>query len=197
MMKRALLGLGIAASLLLGACSSSDAVGTPGAPDPALVERADAIAAAVDGWSAASTLPEAKAAAEAALNLVVGPSGPYYGDADGDGVIQGMSDKGLLPGQMGEDGLAQSPPINACVEADVLGGSWDDPAARWGTAAAVYASWTPSNNTMPSLASHPQRIVGWARLTLSSDSLDEAHEYAGHARIHVDVSVTAIEGCSR
>ena len=197
MMKRALLAFAISTPLLLGACSSSDATDIAGNPDPALVERANAIGAAVDSWGAAATLPEAKAAAEAALNLVVGPSGPSYGDLDGDGVVQGMSDTGLLPGLMGEEGLAQSPPIDACVEADVLGGSWDDPGARWDAAAAVYGAWTPSNNTMPTLASHPQRIVGWATLTLATDSLDEAHAYAGYAQIHVDVSLSAIEGCSR
>ena len=34
---------------------------------------------------------------------------------------------GLLPGLGGQRGLAQAEPVNACVEADVLGGSWDDP----------------------------------------------------------------------
>ena len=48
--------------------------------------------------------------------------------------------------------------------------------------------WSPTNNTMPSLASHPMRIVGWATFTMATDSLDLAHEYAGHARLHVDIS---------
>lgn len=58
-----------------------------------------------------------------------------------------------------------------------------------------YDVWTPSNNTMPTLPSHPQRIVGWATFTLASDSLDDAHEYAGHAQLHVDVSRAALEPC--
>ena len=84
---------------------------------------------------------------------------------------------------------------DACVIADVLGGSWEDPGARWVEALAVYDAWTPADNTMPQLASHPQRIVGWATLTLATDNLDEAHEYAGHAQIHIDVSVRAISAC--
>lgn len=194
-MTRRLVALTIAVPLLVGACSSSDAVGTSGGTDLALTERVNAIAAAVDAWQHASSLVEAKAGAEAALNLVVGPDGPGYGDSDSDGVIQGETDMGLLPGLLGEAGIAQSEPINSCVEADVLGGSWDSPADRWATAQAVYEAWTPTNNTMPGLPSHPQRIVGWATLTLATDSLDDALEYAGHADIHVDVSRVAVEAC--
>jgi len=195
-MRHRVLALVMFVPLLVSACASSDAVGTSGSSDLAVTERVDAIGAAVEAWGDAATLPQAKASAEAALNLVVGPDGPGYGDSDGDGVIQGEADEGLLPGRLGEAGLAQSEPISACVGADVLGGSWEDPAARWATAQDVYDAWTPSNNTMPSLPSHPQRIVGWATLTLATDSLDEAHEYAGHAKIHVDVSRAAIDACS-
>jgi hypothetical protein len=53
--------------------------------------------------------------------------------------------------------------------------------------------WRPDNNTMPSLASQPMRIVGWATFTLASDSLDEAHEYAGRAQLHVDTSLDALD----
>ena len=77
----------------------------------------------------------------------------------------------------------------------MLGGSWSDPAARWATAQDAYDAWTPSNNTMLTLASHLQRIVGWATFTLATDSLDDAHEYAGHAQLHVDVSRAALEPC--
>lgn len=197
MMRHHGLALVTALSLLTTACASADAVGTPGGADLDVAARIDAISAAVEGWGDATTLAEAKADAEAALNLVVGPNGPGYGDSDGDGVIQGETERGLLPGLMGEEGLAQSEPINECVEADVLGGSWDDPAARWAAAQGVYDAWTPSNNTMPSLPSHPQRIVGWATLTLATGSLDEAHEFAGHAQIHVDVTRDAFDSCTR
>ena len=37
------------------------------------------------------------------------------------------------------------------------------------------------------------RIVGWATFTLASDSLDEAHEYAGHAATHLNTSVDALD----
>ncbi|WP_430866744.1 hypothetical protein [Demequina aurantiaca] len=147
-------------------------------------------------WQQAATIEEAHAAAESALNLVVGADGPHYGDADGDGSIGGETVAGLLPGLDGEPGVAQIEPINECVERDVLGGSWDDPAARWAEADAALAAWSPSDNTMPTLASHPQRIYGWASLTLATDDLDEAHEYAGHALIHVNVTLDAFENCS-
>ena len=48
--------------------------------------------------------------------------------------------------------------------------------------------WRPDDNTMPSLPSHPMRVVGWASFTLATDDLDDAHEYAGHAQLHVDVA---------
>ncbi len=73
----------------------------------------------------------------------------------------------------------------------MLGGSWDDAAGRWGIAQTAYGEWTRSHNTMPSLLSHPQRVVGWATFTLATDSLDEAREYAGHAEIHARLTRAA------
>ncbi|WP_297083901.1 hypothetical protein [uncultured Demequina sp.] len=186
----------VAATLLvLSACSTSEPSASPeGSADPA-GQRLDQIEAAVAAWAGAESLEAAHAAAEEARNLVVGPAGPFYGDADGDGELAGDVAEGLLPGLDGETGLAQSEPVSACVEADVLGGSWEDPGERWDVALAAYDAWTPSNNTMPTLPSHPQRVVGWATFTLGTDDLDEAREYAGHAQIHVRVSRAAIEDC--
>jgi len=159
-----------------------------------LAARLDAIEVAVASWRDAESLEEARAAAEAAANLVVGPGGPGYGDRDGDGTIGGEAAAGVLPGLDGEpDGLANAIAGNECVLADVLGGSWADPRARWGTMLTAIEEWRPDRNTMPSLPSHPMRIVGWATFTLASASLDEAHEYAGHAQLHVDVSSRALE----
>ncbi|WP_152650653.1 hypothetical protein [Demequina aurantiaca] len=174
----------------------SPASNSPGVGNQAAIERIDDIETAVAVWRDAGSIAEARAAAETALNLVVGTDGPNYGDADGDGKINGAVDEGLLPGLAGEPGLAQTPPVSACVEADVLGGSWEDPQGRWAQALAAVDAWTPTKNTMPALASHPQRVFGWASLTLASDDLDEAHEYAGHAQIHVDVSRHAFEDCT-
>lgn len=190
----------IAAALALAACSSTSpdadaATSAAGAPDPAIAARLDLIQAAVTDWADAPSLADAKAAAERARNLVVGPDNELYGDADADGTVGGVNDEGLLPGEGGEPGLAQEGEPNACVVADVLGGDWADPAARWTQARDTYAAWTPADNTMPRLASHPQRIVGWATLTFAADSLDTAHEFAGHAQLHVDVSVAAVEDC--
>lgn len=204
----ALAVLALTVPLALVACSAAEPANEPAPPEPSLVARLDLIDAAVADWADAETLADAKAAAETARNLVVGPDNPLFGDADGDGVIGGEAgegiaiDIGLLPGLGGEPALAQAEPVNACVEADVLGGPWDDSAARWATAQDVYDRWTPADNTMPELASHPQRIVGWATLTLALDDADPdalatAHEYAGHAQLHVDVSVAAVEDCGR
>jgi len=149
---------------------------------------------AVGLWSTSQSIEQAHAQAEAAANLVVGPNGPGYGDRDGDGTIEGETEFGLLPGVDGTpNGLAVALADNSCVEADVLGGSWDDPAARWDEMEAVIAAWSPSDNTMPQLASHPMRLVGWATLTLASDDLDLAHEYAGHAQLHVDTALDALD----
>lgn len=160
-----------------------------------LTARLAAIEQAVQSWRSADTLAEAQRFAERARNLVVGPDGPYYGDADGDGTVEGASDEGLLPGLTGEPGIAQSA-SGTCIERDVLGGSWDDAAGRWATLDTAITAWAPNNNTFPALPSHPQRIVGWASLTLATDSLDTAREYAGHAQLHVDVSKAAVAGCA-
>ncbi len=74
--------------------------------DAEMSARLDSLDAAVADWRDAASLPEAHTAPEEACNLVVGPGGPLYGDADGDGVAQGQNGIGLLPGKGGEAGLA-------------------------------------------------------------------------------------------
>ncbi len=151
-----------------------------------LTTRLEALDRAVARWQGASTLRTAHEAAEEARNLVVGSSGPFYGDANGDGRISGASTLGILPGLKGERSLARRDD-NACVVADVLGGSWREPAKRWSKLQNAIARWTAAANTFPALPSHPQRVVGWASLTLNSASLAEAQEYARHAQLHVDI----------
>jgi len=189
---------------VLGACAGAVPSPAPsnGAPGDAastgsaaaLVERLDAIDAAVGRWRSADSLVVAQRAAEEARNLVVGPAGPFYGDADGDGTIGGASPVGVLPGTGGESGLATDDP-GACVVRDVLGGDWSDPAGRWAILEAAIDAWSPSNNPFPTLPSHPQRIVGWATLTLRATDLADALEFGGHAKLHVDVSLRAIKDC--
>lgn len=180
--------------VLLGACSGDDA--TTDASSPEVVAVSDRLAElddAVRAWDASDDLAAARAAAEAAANLVVGPNGPGYGDRDGDGEIAGASEQGLLPGLDGTPaGVASPLADDECVARDVLAGTTSDPAAAWMQMADVIAAWTPQSNTMPQLASHPMRVVGWATLTLATDSLDDAHEYAGHAALHVAVSQDAL-----
>ena len=148
---------------------------------------------AVTAWSDAATIADARSAAEEAVNLVVGPNGPGYGDRDGDGRIEGESDVGLLSGAGGEPaGLATRVTANECVVRDVLGATATDVDAGWAEMERAISEWRPDDNTMPSLASHPMRVVGWATFTLESESLDDAHEYAGHARLHVDISQAAL-----
>jgi hypothetical protein len=194
----------VATALAVSACagaSTEDDVGTTGPLSTAtgdlsaslVAERLNAIDEAISRWRSAATIEEAGAAAETAANLVVGPDGPGYGDRDGDGTVNGNTDVGLLPGVDGTPaGLATPMVINSCVAADVLGGSWADPGERWGEMVMAIEEWRPDHNTMPSLASHPMRIVGWATFTQESDSLDLAHEYAGHAKLHVDISMRAL-----
>jgi len=184
------------AALLLAACSpaaeESDPIGTVTDAQA----RIDEISIQVTVWRNAEDLATATAAAEAAANLVVGPNGPGYGDRNGDDHIGGANDAGLLPGRDGTpSGLVLAGIGDAsCVHRDVLGGSWDDPEAMWQELAGAIAAWTPGNNTMPSLASHPMRIVGWATLTQTA-TLEDAVEYGGHAAIHVNVSSQALSEC--
>lgn len=58
--------------------------------------RIDAVQVEVSRWMNAGSLTEAKAAAEAARNLVLGPYVTGYGDADDDGTIGGSNTFGLL-----------------------------------------------------------------------------------------------------
>jgi len=82
---------------------------------------------------------------------------------------------------------------NECVAKDVLGGSWEDPPDRWDEMLRAIGDWRPDNNTMPSLASHPMRVVGWATFSQDSDSLEAIHEYAGHAALHVAISQRSLD----
>ena len=183
--------------MLVSACSGGSSEGTvgDGGPSERLTERIEVVAAHVESWRSATTIEDAWAAAEAAANHIVGPGGPGFGDRDRDGETRGPSDAGILPGLEGEpQGFAPAVgDSNRCLDRDVLGGPWAEPRARWQEMAVAIEEWNPSNNTMPSLASHPMRIVGWATFTLGTDSLELAHEYAGHARLHVDISRQALD----
>ena len=190
-----LLVIGVVTALAVSACGSAATERSEGDEAIALVaERLDLIDEAVASWGTAASLKEAQAAAETAANLVVGPGGPGYGDRDGDGTVGGETSTGLLPGLDGTPpGLAAALADSACVARDVLGGPWADPAAEWQRMLTAIEQWRPDNNTMSTLASHPMRIVGWATFTLATDSLDRAHEYAGHAKLHVDISRKALD----
>ncbi len=193
LMLRRLVLLSVGVVIVVAACggevepTESSVVIEGPASGGSVAERLAEIDSFVTLWRTAGTLDEAGAAAEGAANLVVGPDGPGYGDRNGDGVVGGASTVGLIPG------MALPLEDNECVLRDVLGGAWDEPLERWDEMLDAIDAWRPGNNTMPTLASHPMRVVGWATFTLASDSLDEAHEYAGHAKLHVDVSVRALE----
>ena len=184
-----------AAILVLAACGSD-----PSAEEDlqeqseiAFREQMTTVDDAVTMWRNAESIGDAQAAAEAAANLIVGPNGPDYGDRDGNGTIEGEADAGVLSGIDGTPiGIANTLDPNECIDSDVLGGSWADPQAEWDKMTVAIDEWRPDNNTMPTLDSHPMRIVGWATFTLGTDSLDEAHEYGGHAEQHVDVSLDAL-----
>jgi len=205
-MLRASLTWAIALTLTVMSCggtpSTTDA-STSNSESPAVADsaaastlrdRLDHIDEAVAAWRAATSIEGARVAAETAANLVVGPNGPGYGDRNGDAMTVGTASAGVLPGLDGTPpGLASPLATNACVKRDVLGGTWDNPGSQWDAMLAAIDAWRPDNNTMPTLASHPMRIVGWATLTLGSDSLDQAHEYGGHAKLHVDIALAALD----
>lgn len=192
-MRCALVALSV---LALAACGPSSARTAPDSTARGDVgDRVRAIAAAVDAWQEAADLPAARAAAEEARNLVLGPAGPGYGDSDGDGTVRGATDVGLLPGKHGEPSLTDDEALSECLDADVRGGSWTDPAARWGAAADAVAGWSEADNTFPALASHPQRVYGWASLAIISGSLADARGFAGHAQLHVEVTRDALDRC--
>ena len=191
--------------LAITACTSAgdeglratDDAPSSSSPQAALASRLQELEVAVAEWAEAEPLRAAQAAAEEAANLVVGPDGPGFGDRNDDEVVGGRINGGLLPDPEGEpEGAVVEAVRNgapSCVERDVLGGAWSDPAARWAEVDDVLARWSPATNTMPELDSHLQRVVGWARLALDSDDLDQVREYAGHAALHVDVSQQALD----
>ena len=195
---RAVVAVVLTAGVVAGCSSASNS----GSKDSATTADATALAArltqideAINSWQSSPDLAAARVFAETARNLVVGPDGPYYGDADGDGTIEGASERGLLPGVDGQSGIATEA-FGVCVTRDVLGGSWADPQARWAELDDKITAWSPKNNPFPTLASHPQRIVGWATLAIDAATLEEALEYAGHAHLHIDVAQQAVTACS-
>lgn len=156
--------------------------------------RVQQIQTAIDQWQEARDIGLAKQAAETARNLVVGRAGPHYGDGDGDGKVSGATALGLLPGLAGEEGIARAG-MNKCIDRDVRGGDWSDPIARWALLDQAISSWSKTNNPFPTLPSHAQRIVGWATLTLRTDSLEEAKVLGGHAKIHGNRITGALDAC--
>jgi len=151
----------------------------------------------VTNWGRAADLAEAHASAEAAANLMTGSKGWEYGDRDGNGVIEDedVGEFGVLPGLDGNPAGLAAPVDNECVEADVLGGSWDDPAGRWAELETALEAWTPENDTISALASQPMQVVGWATLAISTDVLDEARDFGDLATVNVEASIEAAD-CS-
>lgn len=140
------------------------------------LERADARMRAI---AAATDLSETKAAAR-----------------DVDSVL-----RAILPGD------SDGPPTGALVdvvkagrgdarELDevALGGlaSWADPRVRWAEWRQVLSEWRLVRNTMPRLASHLLRALGWAQLVMDAGDLRAARELAGvHGQIHTRLSLDA------
>jgi hypothetical protein len=186
----------LVALLLVAPIAACGSAGSAATLDDVNARVAD-IAGHVQAWSEADSIETATVEAEAAANLVLGQDAPGYGDLNGDGRISGAAQVGLLPGRRGtQEGLVVGAlGVDApCVVTAVLGGSWDDPDARWQELGSAIAAWAPDNNTFPGLASHAMRIVGWAVVAQSGD-LDAIHEYAGHARLHVDVIERSLADC--
>ncbi|WP_396668357.1 hypothetical protein [Microbacterium sp. R86528] len=193
----ALVAIPLALTLALAGCAtgSSDVDNVEGSPAVAeLSERLGETTVAISAWQDAEDLAELKQAAEQVRNLVTGEAGPYYGDADGDDIVTGAATVGVLPGLEGEPGLA-SIIEGDCLEQDVLGGDWSAPAERWQILDDAIVAWAPTNNTFPSLPSHPQRTIGWATLALNEDDLETAREFASHAQLHINVSAAALQNC--
>ncbi|MEO6651657.1 MAG: hypothetical protein ABIP17_03265 [Ilumatobacteraceae bacterium] len=102
-------------------------VGRRGGAIDAYTARLDLLETAVGEWRDASSIEASQAAAGAAANLVVGPNGPGCGDRDGDGVVKGESEAGILPGLDGTPlGLASPLAADECIARDVLGGRVGD-----------------------------------------------------------------------
>jgi len=196
------------AAVLLAGCSSSgenaaepDATPTASASATAAAQaeqlsvRMVEINAAIVQWQSAGTIDDARKAAETVLNLIVGPAGPLYGDANGDGAIEGQTAIGLLPGLEGQPGLI-GPDPNPCTVKNVLGTEWTDPRGEWAKMTNAIDAWAPNNNTFPNLVSQPQRIAGWAALALKTDDLATAREYAGKAQVNSEETVNALFNCT-
>ena len=140
------------------------------------LERADTRMRAI---AAATDLSETKAAAK-----------------DVDSVL-----RAILPGD------SDGPPTGALVdvvkagrsdgrELDevALGGlaSWADPRVRWAEWRQVLSEWRPVRNTMPRLASHLLRALGWAQLVMDAGDLRTARELASvHGQLHTRLSLDA------
>jgi len=75
-----------------------------------------------------------------------------------------------------------------------LGGlaSWADPRVRWAEWRQVLSEWRPVRNTMPRLASHLLRALGWAQLVMDAGDLRTARELASvHGQLHTRLSLDA------
>lgn len=176
-----------------GACGDDDVGDSSSVAALSLQVPLNLAEISTDTWARADTLEEARAGAEETANLIVGSGGPDYGDLDGDGSVVGESEFGILAGLDGTPPGIAAAVENECIEADVLGGGWDDPAARWAELQAAIDAWSPTNDTISSLDSQPMQAVGWARLTMATESLEDAHEFGGRAQENIAESIAAID----
>lgn len=157
-------------------------------------QRLDELQSQVNVWADGDDFATVRASSGRVLALVTGIGSPRVGGAGAGGTETGALSQGLLPGEDGTASIAEA--LENCAGPDLFGGSWENPAERWATFDEVFARWSPTDNTFPTLPSHAQRIVGWAMLAAESDDLDDALTYASHAQIHVDAVRDAVRVCA-
>lgn len=223
------LALSLAGMASVAATAPDDvALAAPGAADrhrqlvaalSALRQKLRDVDAALRRVATASSLAEAKAAAEAVLNTSVGPAGRHFGDADHDGEMARVDPMGILPGEGdlldrgyalaasdASSALADAPgadkrvaamagQVRSEIEQAVLGSTraWEDPWRRYDEIDGAVDGYRPNHNTIGLIDGHMLRAVAWALLVLRSQTLAEAKEFAGHGQIHTALSLEAVE----
>ena len=140
------------------------------------LERADTRMRAI---AAATDLSETKAAAKEVDSVL---RAILPGDSDGPptGALVDVVKAGRSDGQE--------------LDEVALGGlaSWADPRVRWAEWRQVLSEWRPVRNTMPRLASHLLRALGWAQLVMDAGDLRAARELASvHGQLHTRLSLDA------
>ncbi len=196
---------------MLAACGESDAASVAVTATAAptvddLRDRLHEIHGAMGDLEQAEDVGDARAAAERVVNLIAGLDGRHAGDLNGDGTSSDLHDVGVFPPDSEDevvlglalvvhDALGTNEAVKAAISGVIAGdrSAWSAPERRYDEVDRAVEVTSGGQNAVRTMDGHLMRAMAWALLAAATDDIDAAREFAGHGRLHTQLSLDALE----